>query len=417
MKGYRFVDASCHFVCALCANLSCLGSVVVIICCLTTSLVINYHALLHSHWLHSETGFDSLTLALSRLESSRRDGVHQAGVHLACRLASCAQAVLVNGKTRLPCAFTQRMRKTKPCCFCTHGLQRRVLMAMLLAAADTPLAASGGLSPTRARARLQRFEDIFGPGAMYSDRLRSQGQRQTELLARMKARRDDEKNDRRLERQHRVVSHLETLGQRPEQIAGMIGMESDAPTSGVGFRESLQTVRSPGRSHGDEELVLANSSRQRAHGAGGEMLMLPEWLLDLPGHAEDDWVLVPRPEGIRCLLLASAGTTRLLTRSNHVIGAKFFPSQLPGGCRAPGKRQKGDDGLTLLDCILVTSSGDDCPDPGGTSIARVEKRLVVLDCLSWKDYDTRDCPFELRRLWLRDKMEQLPQLSTQVVTR
>ena len=76
MKGYRFVDASCHFVCALCANLSCLGSVVVIICCLTTSLVINYHALLHSHWLHSETGFDSLTLALSRLESSRRDGVH-----------------------------------------------------------------------------------------------------------------------------------------------------------------------------------------------------------------------------------------------------------------------------------------------------------------------------------------------------
>ena len=154
MKGYRFVDASCHFVCALCANLSCLGSVVVIICCLTTSLVINYHALLHSHWLHSETGFDSLTLALSRLESSRRDGVHPAGVHLACRLASCAQAVLVNGKTRLPCAFTQRMRKTKPCCFCTHGLQRRVLMAMLLAAADTPLAASGDLSPTRARARL-----------------------------------------------------------------------------------------------------------------------------------------------------------------------------------------------------------------------------------------------------------------------
>ena len=62
MKGYRFVDApgsSCHFVCALCANLSCLGSVVVIICCLTTSLVINYHALLHCHWLQSETRFGS----------------------------------------------------------------------------------------------------------------------------------------------------------------------------------------------------------------------------------------------------------------------------------------------------------------------------------------------------------------------
>ncbi|ETV90566.1 hypothetical protein, variant [Aphanomyces invadans] len=127
-------------------------------------------------------------------------------------------------------------------------------------------------------------------------------------------------------------------------------------------------------------------------------LMHPEWMVDIPStlvHAsvsssrqrefDDGWLVLPRPDGKRCLVIASNGSTVARTVSGSVL--KKFPSALPCGSR---KTNAGQDQYCVLDCIFHEASETFC----------------VLDVMCWKGYLLYDCTVDFRQYWLRDKLAE-----------
>ncbi|KDO22897.1 hypothetical protein SPRG_11741 [Saprolegnia parasitica CBS 223.65] len=120
--------------------------------------------------------------------------------------------------------------------------------------------------------------------------------------------------------------------------------------------------------------------------------MHPEWMVDIPtqlngthaGNGEG-WLVLPRPDGKRCLVIAANGTTIARTHSGSVL--KKFPSALPSGSR---KTKYGADQYCVLDCIFN--------DVDGT--------FYVLDVMCWKGYLLYDCTAEFRFYWLQDKLSE-----------
>lgn len=47
--------------------------------------------------------------------------------------------------------------------------------------------------------------------------------------------------------------------------------------------------------------------------------MVPEWMTDVPQDLQDHWLLMPRPEGLRCLVTAHGGRTVSRLRSGTVL--------------------------------------------------------------------------------------------------
>ena len=118
-------------------------------------------------------------------------------------------------------------------------------------------------------------------------------------------------------------------------------------------------------------------------------LMESEWLVEIPQDFQSKWLMVPVPEGRRCLIIAGYGTTCHYSRSGHFINQ--FPSWLPGGNRKPGNREK----ITFLDCIHV----------------QVEGTYYVLDAMVWKDFSYYDCDTECRFFMLKSRLEENPELA------
>lgn len=76
-------------------------------------------------------------------------------------------------------------------------------------------------------------------------------------------------------------------------------------------------------------------------------LMIPEWLTEIPGDLHGRWLVMPRPQGTRCLLVSSRARTCAVARNGRVLQA--FASALPGGgpYSAAHKREH-----TVLDAIF-----------------------------------------------------------------
>lgn len=74
-------------------------------------------------------------------------------------------------------------------------------------------------------------------------------------------------------------------------------------------------------------------------------LMQPEWLVEVPPDLASHWFVLPRPEGQRCLVVASRGCTVARSRTGRVLDR--FQSALPAG--GPGSRGSEH---SILDCIL-----------------------------------------------------------------
>ncbi|KAF0709675.1 Aste57867_5795 [Aphanomyces stellatus] len=123
-------------------------------------------------------------------------------------------------------------------------------------------------------------------------------------------------------------------------------------------------------------------------------LMHPEWMVDVPsdlngtkkgGANGEGWYVLPRPDGKRCLVVSSSGTTIARTSSGSIL--KKFPSSLPCGSR---KTNIGQDQYCVLDCIF--HEADDT--------------FYVLDVMCWKGYLLYDCTAEFRFYWLHDKLSE-----------
>lgn len=121
-------------------------------------------------------------------------------------------------------------------------------------------------------------------------------------------------------------------------------------------------------------------------------LMVPEWMVDTPrdlngsGSATGGgWYVLPRPEGKRCLVVASSGRTVARIQSGSVL--RKFPSALPGGSH---KTNRGNDAYCILDCIFQEQNAT----------------FYVLDVMCWKSYLLYNCTTEFRWYWARDKLAE-----------
>jgi snurportin-1 len=121
-------------------------------------------------------------------------------------------------------------------------------------------------------------------------------------------------------------------------------------------------------------------------------LMVPEWMVDTPrdlngsGSATGGgWYVLPRPEGKRCLVVASSGRTIARIQSGSVL--RKFPSALPGGSH---KTNRGNDAYCILDCIFQEQNAT----------------FYVLDVMCWKSYLLYNCTTEFRWYWARDKLAE-----------
>lgn len=110
-------------------------------------------------------------------------------------------------------------------------------------------------------------------------------------------------------------------------------------------------------------------------------LMLSEWLKEVPDDI-DKWYIKPCPKGIRVLVIAVDGTTRVFNKRGAFF--KRFHSELPGDYR------NRSDSMTILDCIYVDSS----------------EEFFVLDALAYGYQALTDCDAEFRFFWIESQIRE-----------
>ncbi|GIL69575.1 hypothetical protein Vretifemale_497 [Volvox reticuliferus] len=134
----------------------------------------------------------------------------------------------------------------------------------------------------------------------------------------------------------------------------------------------------------------------RAYGQRyGSELMQPEWMTDIPGDLATNWLVMPRPEGMRCLLVTSRGRTVSWLRNGAPLHR--FYSTLPGGspattagCGGSAAAAASSGDYCLLDCIFHP--------PNNT--------YYVQDLLCWRGYALYDTAAEFRTFWLFSKFQE-----------
>ena len=136
---------------------------------------------------------------------------------------------------------------------------------------------------------------------------------------------------------------------------------------------------------------LAEQRKERARAKREyykQQFMHPEWLVDIPPDLAASWLVMPRPEGDRCLVIAARGKTTARLRNGRVKAV--FPSQLPGGCHS--KASDGSEGYSILDCVF----------------SPVTKTYHVMDTLCWNGHAILDSDTEFRLFWTASKLAEVP---------
>lgn len=110
-------------------------------------------------------------------------------------------------------------------------------------------------------------------------------------------------------------------------------------------------------------------------------LMLSEWLTEKPNDI-DKWYMKPCPKGIRVLVIAADGATRVFNKRGCFM--KRFRSKLPGDYRIKG------DMITILDCIYVESM----------------EEFFVLDAIAYGNQALTDCETEFRFFWIESQIRE-----------
>ncbi|MCO5584806.1 hypothetical protein L7F22_038738 [Adiantum nelumboides] len=118
-----------------------------------------------------------------------------------------------------------------------------------------------------------------------------------------------------------------------------------------------------------------------------QQFMQPEWMVDAPSRLRDDWYVMARPAGERCLVVSSNGTTVSRLRNGRIHHC--FPSALPNGARTHAAATSSQV-FCILDCIFYE------PD----------NIYYVIDMLCWRGYSLYDCSYEFRQFWIKSKLEE-----------
>ena len=146
-----------------------------------------------------------------------------------------------------------------------------------------------------------------------------------------------------------------------------------------------------------------HSSPSSRADAGWRTLTLHEWLIDTPSSLSSDWLVAPRPEGVRVVLTARGGRTVARSRS----GARLLTcaSRLPGG--GGGGGHEGAHAGCVLDCVFQPDGGG---GGGGSASASPPSpaggTFFVLDVLEWGGRDLEACTAEFRTFWTATQLAE-----------
>ncbi|XP_022917925.1 snurportin-1 isoform X2 [Onthophagus taurus] len=112
-------------------------------------------------------------------------------------------------------------------------------------------------------------------------------------------------------------------------------------------------------------------------------LMLSEWMVDIPIDLDESWYYKVCPKGVRNLVIAKAGVTKVYNRLNQLKGT--FQTTLPGGGIETANHR-----ITLLDCVYRNQ----------------DKTFYVLDILAWNSMSLINCSAEFRFYFLQSKFNE-----------
>lgn len=157
--------------------------------------------------------------------------------------------------------------------------------------------------------------------------LSEQHKKRNELLESIRKRRGGEEGS--------VVEEWSGGSERLEEVAGVCSSATLA-----------QVHQNP---HDDR---MRNIAARSVAGLWASQLMSPEWLVEIPDDLAHSWYVMSRPEGQRCLVIASHGATMVRSRAGRL--KETFASGLPSGGGA-------GDGRAMQECVL------DCIFCNGTS--------------------------------------------------
>lgn len=118
-------------------------------------------------------------------------------------------------------------------------------------------------------------------------------------------------------------------------------------------------------------------------------LCSPEYFIDKPQDFESGWLVLSRPHGVRCVVIASNGST--VCRTDEDRPMHNFQSALPGGSKISTRKSAfGRSEKVILDCIYD------------------ERTLTyhVIDIMQWKDISLFECSAEFRFYWLNTKFTE-----------
>ncbi|CAK4682995.1 unnamed protein product [Aphanomyces euteiches] len=168
------------------------------------------------------------------------------------------------------------------------------------------------------------------------------------------------------------------------RILALPSVENELEDLSMNMETDMEISKSKSRRKTREDRVKARRDHFSAQ------FMHPEWMVDVPSDLNEKgeglgWFVLPRPDGKRCLVISSNGSTIARTTSGSVL--KKFPSALPCGSR---KTNAGQDGYCVLDCIFHEE----------------DSTFYVLDVMCWKGYLLYDCTAEFRFYWLHEKLSE-----------
>ncbi|XP_058793883.1 snurportin-1 [Phymastichus coffea] len=126
----------------------------------------------------------------------------------------------------------------------------------------------------------------------------------------------------------------------------------------------------------------------KVHRQYANLLMLSEWMLEVPQDFVEKWIMVPCPVGKRSLVVAYKGGTKLYSRNGKLI--KKFKSVLPGGNLMYYKNN-----CTILDCVWDQS----------------KEIFYILDVLAWSRQEMLYCETECRFFWIKSQIEELDEMK------
>ncbi|XP_077296541.1 snurportin-1 [Arctopsyche grandis] len=203
---------------------------------------------------------------------------------------------------------------------------------------------------------------------------------------------DETQQYRQAQYKNRDSTHFDQDSRRNILLSHQKGLRQNEIDSRRGILEVLQDVEFF-EEESSKKVYIPSSYVPGFHDKKRDLsdtLMLSEWLTEAPKDLNENWLMLVCPKGIRVLLLASRGRTKLYNKLGKLT--KVWQSLLPGGNSNFGGNHKS---CVVLDCIWSDAT----------------KSVYVLDILVWVNQPVTDCDMDFRDNWLKAKFSEYPLIN------